>query len=349
MSAATSSRIPARVRRFRAFFRGIALWIERTLTQTTITGQENLPAQGPVIFAPNHASTYDAVLLITHLPEETELVGPGDFPLLFPANVLIALGGIVRIRRASLDRDSLKLMSSALERGLNLALFPEGGTWEKRVTDVKAGVAYLSAQHGVPVVPVSFGGTYRVWEKIIRLQRPHIHIHFGEPMPPVVIADRRERADALHRASIALMERIYAHLPPTDQARYDIAARQVFHGRIQALDAELEDAAPDFPVLAELVSKPNLLSPLWRNARLPLRPLLAIDRAHPASAFVIAAERLASAFAGAYSGYLDYRLGAEKAAAADSELAALRALALSAHQRGLRLRFVPSVEYTAAG
>jgi 1-acyl-sn-glycerol-3-phosphate acyltransferase len=341
---ASSGGLSPRVRRFRAFFRPLSLWIERNLTQTTITGLENLPNSGPVIFAPNHASTYDAILLVTHLPEDTELVGPGDFKLLFPANVIIRLAGIVRVKRAVLDRDSLKLMSGALERGLNLALFPEGGTWEKRLSDVKSGVAYLSAQHGVPIVPISFGGTYGVWAKIARLKRPRITIHYGEPLPPVVIADRKTRAETLERASAMLMSRIYAHLPPEDQARYDIAAEQVFHGALHAVGGDI-DANHDYAVLAELVSKPNLVSPLVRNARLPLTPLLDAARDHAAADFVIAAERLQHALDGTYAGYLDYRLGDAKAKGALDELATLRETALSAHHRGLRLRFIPRITY----
>ena len=112
--AVPSPRLTPLQRRFRALGRRLARLVEAKLTQTVITGQENIPTQGPAIFAGNHASTYDAVLLIAHLPEATELVGPGDFKLLFPAEYLIELAGIVRIKRASLDRDSLRLMSSAL-------------------------------------------------------------------------------------------------------------------------------------------------------------------------------------------------------------------------------------------
>lgn len=332
--------------RFRAFGRRLALWIEAALTRTTITGLENIPAAAPVIFAANHASTYDAVLLIAHLPANTELVGPGDFKLLFPADVLISLAGIVRIKRAALDRDSLRLMSGALEEGLNLALFPEGGTWEKRLEDVKPGVAYLSHSHQVPIVPIAFGGTYQVWQKILLFQRPRIHIHFCEALPPVQVADRRQRQQALLDASQAMMRRIYAHLPPQDQARYDQAAAARYHAQI-ALTPRLAggDSTPvDFPILAEIVSKPNLISPLWRNARLPILPLVKHGRSYPAAAFVIAAAQLEDALTGEYTGYLNYRLGDDKAAGALQELATLRQLALAAHARGQRLRFMPIAE-----
>jgi len=102
----------------------------------------------------------------------------------------------------------------------------------------------------------------------------------------------------------------------------------------------------DFPVLAELASKPNLASPLWRNARLPLKPLVQHSVYYPAADFVIVAERLQSAFSGAFAGYLNYRLGDEKAAAAMVELATLRDMALAAHHAGQRLRFLPRVEWS---
>ncbi|MCL4248496.1 MAG: 1-acyl-sn-glycerol-3-phosphate acyltransferase [Anaerolineae bacterium] len=340
---ASPSRLTPAQRHFRAFGRRLTRFVEAWLTRTTITGSENIPLQGPVIFAGNHASTYDAVLIIAHLPEATELVGPGDFKLLFPAEHVIELAGIVRIKRATLDRDSLRLMSGALEAGLNLALFPEGGTWEKRLEDVKPGVAYLSHMHHVPVVPISFGGTYQVWRKLMLLQRPEIHIHFGEPLPPVEIVDRKQRAQALHDYSLMLMRHIYEHLPSEDQARYDNAARARYRAELVADAADtLSDRGMDFSVLAEFASKPNLISPLWRNARLPLKPLARHDRFYPAADFVIAAERLCSALNGEFAGYLNYRLGDEKAAQALDELDALQQFALDAHRSGHKLKFMVS-------
>jgi 1-acyl-sn-glycerol-3-phosphate acyltransferase len=342
-------RISPMARRFRGWFRRLARWVEHTLTRTRITGLENIPKERPLIFAANHASTYDAVLFMAHLPEDTELVGPGDFRLLFPANILVPLAGIVLIKRSTLDRESLRLMGSALEAGMNLALFPEGGTWEKRLDDVKQGVAYLSHLHNAPIVPISFGGTYHVWARIVRLQRPHITIHIGKPLPPVHIEDRKQRAETLQRTSLELMQAIYAHLPPADQHRYDIAARQQFHALLTAVPGGRPAGVSqgeqiDFVVLAELVSKPNLISPLWRNARLPLTPLLKHSTFYAAADFVVTAERLQSAFEGDFKGYLNYRLGDVKAATALQELAALRRIALAAHQQRQRLRFTPIVE-----
>lgn len=335
------SRLSTTQVRFRAVFRRFARIVEAVFTRTTITGLENIPSQRPVIFAANHASTYDAVLFIAHLPEDTELVGPGDFKLLFPADVLIRLAGIVRIKRAALDRDSLRLMSGALEAGMNLALFPEGGTWEKRLEDVKPGVAYLSNQHQVPIVPIALGSTYQVWGKLLRLQRPRVTIHFCEPLPPAQVPDRKQRQQTLQDASLNMMRQIYAHLPAADQQRYDRAARLRYAARIdyQPPHADVSASVQAFPVLAEMFDKPNLISPLVHNARLPIRPLAQPGRFYAAESFIIAVDHLQRALTEDFSGYLNYRLGDDKAAAALDELHALSQLARAAHAGGQKLRF----------
>jgi 1-acyl-sn-glycerol-3-phosphate acyltransferase len=78
--------IDRRTRILRWIFRRLGWLLLRLLTRTRITGREYLNTAGPVIFAANHTSTFDALLLITLLPPDTMFVGPGDFKLLWPAN-----------------------------------------------------------------------------------------------------------------------------------------------------------------------------------------------------------------------------------------------------------------------
>lgn len=316
---------------------------ERLLTQTTIIGKEHLAASGPVIYAANHASTYDAMLLITHLPPDAELVGPGDFRLLWPASFLVRWAGVIPVNRGKLDRTSLRTMSKVLNSGGQLGLFPEGGTWEKRLDDVKPGAAYLSLSTHAPIVPVALGGTYNVWSRIFRLERPRITFVICPPRPPVESPDSKQRDADLWAASMDLMREIYAHLPEADQARYDLAARQTFSGCFEINPPASGDLpGGTFAVLAELVSKPNLFSPLHRNAKLPLRPFLDRDHFHPASEVLKAAEALKGAFCGDFQDYLPYRLGNEKAQQILTELDALITLARQV-EWDARLRFVVQV------
>ncbi|HEX3050925.1 MAG TPA: lysophospholipid acyltransferase family protein, partial [Aggregatilineaceae bacterium] len=153
--------------------------IIRLLTRTTITGQHHLSTPGPVLYTANHLSTFDALLSMTLMPFDTVFVGPGDFKLLWPGDWIIRHIGLIPMKRGSVDRDGLKQMIEVLKSGGRLSIFPEGGTWEKSIDDVKSGASYLSQMTGAAVVPMGFGGTYLVWDKIVHLRRPRITITIG--------------------------------------------------------------------------------------------------------------------------------------------------------------------------
>lgn len=329
----------------RSLLRLLGRIIEILLTRTTVTGFENIPAEGALIFAGNHASTYDPVLVMNHLPITTRLVGPGDFKLLFPANVIVERLGVIRIQRGAADRDSLKEMTAVLKAGQRLALFPEGGTWEKRLDDVKPGAAYLALTTGAQIIPVAIGGTYQVWWKIFTFQRPYLTLYFAPPLPPIESQDRKQRNEALQQASLKLMEIIYHHLPPVEQARYDLHTRQQFSAMLEIAPDVLEENPPtDFPVLAEVFSKPNLRSPLYHNLRLPIRPFMNHKRFYAPQQFMDAADALHHALNQTVPGYLNYRLGDRKAAAAFGELEAISKIAQEAAKKDAAMRFSPRVD-----
>ncbi len=317
-----------RTRLIRRLLRAGGWVVLRLLTRTSITGRETLATPGPVLFVGNHTSTFDALLLITILPSDTLFVGPGDFELLWPANWVVHHAGLILTKRGSVDRDGLKRMVDHLKGGGRLALFPDGGTWEKPIDDVKSGAAYLSYSTGARLVPMGFGGMYQVWSKIAWLRLPRMSVTVGDPLPPIsVSSDRKRRQDDLQAASVDLMYKIYNLLPPGTQAHYDRQARLHFAGSLVMCPETI--VLPDVPLdaLAELVAKPNLFSPLHRNAHLPVRPFVHAGRCVPARQMARAANALLGAFAeGDFSGYLEYRLGDAKAAEIRAGLEAIRAV-----------------------
>ncbi len=343
---------PLQVRIIRAVIRAVAWFFLRVLTRTTITGMEHTRTDGPVIYAGNHTSTFDALLLFI-LPKDTHFVGPADFRLLWPGNWVVHNAGLILAKRGSVDRTSLKQMTDILKEGGRLGMFPDGGTWEKPIDDVKSGATYLSNATGAKIVPMAVGGAYQVWRKIALLQFPRVTITFGEPLPPVTVSgDRRTRQDELQAAAVDLMRRIYDLLPPDTQARYDLLARQQFSGRLVFLPEtfappNLGPANPSYDALAELVVKTNLFSPLHRNARLPVRPFVRHGHYFPPQMMKRACESLLAAFAeGDYANFLEYRLGETKAAAIRDSLAAISAAMDGLPPRGVRVAFLPSVTIT---
>lgn len=341
-----------RARMIRQLLRLAGKGVLRLLTRTHITGQEHLNTPGPVIYAANHLSTFDALLLFVLLPADTVFVGPGDFELLWPANWVVRHAGLILMKRGAVDREGLKQMLAHLQAGGRLGIFPEGGTWEKPLDAVKSGAAYLSQAAKAPIVPMAFGNTYQVWWRIFRLRFPRLTVTIGPPLPPVApTSDRRQRQAELDAASLALMRTIYAMLPPETQAHYDRQARLQFRGEL-IFRPDSFYLPPDLSLdaLAELVAKPNLFSPLRYNARLPVRPFVRQGRfVHP-RAMKRAADALAGAFAaGDFAGYLEYRLGDAKAAEIRAALAVISAAMDDAEAAGARVAFRVQVYERPAG
>ena len=311
--------------RYRRILRRLGRFLGGIMTRMTVTGLENIPENGPVLIAGNHFSTYDAFILAAYLPDKVQFVGPGDFKLLWPANLVVENLGLILAARGSVDRESMKKMDAVLKNGGFLALFPEGGTWEKGIEDVKSGAAYLSMTTGASVVPMAIGGTYQVWKRIFQFKRPKIAVHFGELIPPIEMSgNRKTRQQELQDYSIQLMYKIYDKLPQTDKDLYDIIPRQRFSATLEFLpDVVSFEDLPELAGLSELISKPNLFSPLHKNAGLPLRPFVQrLGKFTPAYEFHEAVLALQKAFENEFKGYLEYRLGDDKAKLIYQDLAA---------------------------
>jgi len=334
-----------RTRLIRRILRALGWLLVRTLTRTHITGRDYLNTLGPVIYAANHCSTFDALMLILLMPSDTVFVGPGDFKLLWPANWIVKNAGLILMKRGGVDREGLKHMIDTLNAGGRLGLFPDGGTWEKPIRDVKSGATYLSHAAQAPIVPMAFSGTYQVWSRIARLRFPRLTVAILPPLPPVQVSnDRKRRQDDLQAAAVAIMLQIYEHLTPETRAFYDRQARLRFSGTLLAQPEPIPLPGVPLGALAELVSKPNLFSPLYRNAHLPVKPFVHAGRYVSARQMKIAADALHAAFAaGDFAGYLEYRLGDTKSAEIRAALEAISAALAPLQATGVRVAFQAAV------
>ncbi len=336
---------PSSITTLQAFLRLYTHLSLPMLARIHVTGRENIPASGSLLVVANHLSTIDPPLLNYILPPETWFVGPGDFKLLFPANLFIKWGRIIQVKRSlEFERAPLKAMTDVLKAGGVLMIFPEGGTWEKPITDAKPGPAYLSLTTGAPILPVALGGTYQSWNKIARLRRPQLTVNIGPVLPAIKVANRAERAEALDAATQMIMQRIYELLPPADREWYDVQAALDFRLSVQRWRgniAEYVDLAGG-SALAEVMSKPNLLSPLVKNARLPLDPLRFPGVRFTPNSVRLAARSLHDALTEHFAGYMEYRLGMHKTGYLLAALNALLALCDERETTGITLRATSS-------
>ena len=132
---------------------------------TTVYGRENIP-KGPVLFAPNHQSDWDIMIAETYLDQCGILAKQeiSRIPLVKPWTDLL---GVVYIDRndARQTVKALKDCEKQLADGRNFIIFPEGTrSKSEEVGEFKTGALRIAVRHGIPIIPVSIDGSYKIME-----------------------------------------------------------------------------------------------------------------------------------------------------------------------------------------
>jgi len=152
-----------------------------------ITGQENIPKDGAVLFVCNHQSNFDIDIMLSFI----------DKPMGFLAKVEILKLPLVRtwmnfIRCVFLDRSDIRKGAQAivdgiqvLKSGHSLVLFPEGtrSKGPKPLGEFKGGSFKLATKSLVPVVPITVDGSYKIMEaNHNRIVPADVYITIHEPL-----------------------------------------------------------------------------------------------------------------------------------------------------------------------
>ncbi len=197
-----------------------------------VTGLEHLERidkTGGVIFAGNHASELDPIVLRAALPPFSRLA-----PLFYAANephlfkqekfgwrsslyssrIFFKLWGAYSVYTGLYDFEkSLVNHIALLRRGHTLAYFPEGKiTKDGLLQEGKPGVIYLAHTTSAAVVPVAISGTYGITCNTLLRRKHRVSVIFGEPLslPAVTthssIDDYKKNAATLMEAIQKLLE-----------------------------------------------------------------------------------------------------------------------------------------------
>lgn len=160
-----------------------------------VRGLENLKnLRAPLIFAPNHASEFDSVLLPLALPlwskfepmffvlKEFKYYTDPAFGLrrhLYNPLIFKILGAYpIQPGKRDYSR-SLATHVSILKHGGSICIFPEGGISKTgELGQSHGGVGYLTLETGRSVVPVYITGTHTLTLKQLLLRRARIVITF---------------------------------------------------------------------------------------------------------------------------------------------------------------------------
>ncbi|MBF0594200.1 MAG: 1-acyl-sn-glycerol-3-phosphate acyltransferase [Candidatus Omnitrophica bacterium] len=144
-----------------------------------VYGRENIPKKGGCIFASNHESNIDPILLpVVSFRRMRFLAKDSLFkhPVL---GTMIRFGGGIPLKRGTADRGALTEALQSLKDGWPVLIFPQGTRGGERP---QAGVGFLAGKSGVPVVPIFIEGTDKVLPKGAKTpRRTQVKVIFGKP------------------------------------------------------------------------------------------------------------------------------------------------------------------------
>ena len=138
-------------------------------TEVHIHGEENIPTEGPVVYISNHQSYADIPLCCMVLNKiQFGFIAKKELSDLFLYGEWVENIRSVLIKRDD-ARASLRAIEKAIEfvhQGFSMLVYPEG-TRSKgpQMRDFKKGSLRVATKSGVPVIPITINGTWRIFEE----------------------------------------------------------------------------------------------------------------------------------------------------------------------------------------
>ena len=138
-----------------------------------VTGQENRPKEGPVIYCGNHRSYLDPPLIVVTAGRHVRFMAKEE---LTKNKFLKFLGFVfdaIYVKRDNKEIGALKTTLKALKNKESIAMFPEGTrNGLEKGESIKEGVAFFVLQTGAKVQPVGITGGEKAEEPVFFMRQP---------------------------------------------------------------------------------------------------------------------------------------------------------------------------------
>jgi len=184
------------------FFK-LCLWLK-------VIGRENIPAKGAFIFAANHSSYLDPLIMSVSTRR----------PLYFITRIKLlsypVIGWILKhantipVKNHGRDLSVIKDSLRVLDKGKSVAIFPEGTrVKDRKIHRAKLGVGMLVYKARVPVVPAYIEGTFDALPRRVRTFKRHpVKIYIGKPIDFTKECAGEQAKETYQRISDEIMRQI---------------------------------------------------------------------------------------------------------------------------------------------
>ena len=189
-----------------------------------VEGRENVPLTGPLILVANHVHVIDPILVVFSFPRWITFVAKEElFHSLF-LRLWLRWAGSLPLQRDGKVGEKQRILEGAkkaLEEGLILGMFPEGGrSHDGKLRKGKPGSAVIASKTDVSLLPVGIAGTDKVHGISWLWKRPRIVVKIGRPfkLPPT---NNKISKSQMQSLTTELMWEIAALLPPEYRGAYE--------------------------------------------------------------------------------------------------------------------------------
>jgi 1-acyl-sn-glycerol-3-phosphate acyltransferase len=173
----------------------------------TVSGLERLDRRRSYVFAANHQSIYDIPIVFTALPFQLRIVAKKSLGRIPFMGWHLHLAGHLLVDRSRPGAGVVKRMARLVGEHHSLIVFPEGTrSVDGTIQRFKGGSFALAVEAGLPVVPITIGGSRHVMTKGQLTVRPgavSLTIHDPIETADVPRDGVREMADRVRAVVVA--------------------------------------------------------------------------------------------------------------------------------------------------
>ena len=161
-------------------------WISKVFLSLQVIGRENVPKSGPVIFASNHVSYLDPILVAVSLTRRLNFLAKEEIFKSLLVSWLMKKLQAFPVSRERVGSSTLRNALQLLIKGKGLLLFPEGTRGDgKSFLKAKNGIGIIAGRSGAVIIPTYLRGP----EKVLPRRSRWVHLHpvtvfFGLPLIP---------------------------------------------------------------------------------------------------------------------------------------------------------------------
>jgi cytidylate kinase len=156
-------------------------WLFRIIFGLSVSGSEHLRYRENYVFASNHCSYADPLVVGCALDREIWFLAKKELFRNRAFAWLIRTYHAIPVDREEIERSTMKRILALLDEGRSILMFPEGTRSRTgEVMDLKLGLGFTAVKSGVGIVPVYVSGTSCLIDCILRRRR--LSVRIGPPI-----------------------------------------------------------------------------------------------------------------------------------------------------------------------